>query len=207
MTTRNAHSGRGAGPASLGLALALALAVLAFSPSPGPDPSGVWESDGGSLSLLLAGDDLAFSYTAVFGPAAHICEGMGLARRAPDGSFIYRDAQGSAVFLAAGGEVRLQPGQGVIAFCGANWPGGVFPGSGFKPAATRRVKSERAYFHAVGPLPPRPRTSYVIAGDAVETVPLQEPSAAKEWVLARYRGPRSVTMGLLRRSDLDPESR
>jgi hypothetical protein len=181
-------------------------AAFVSAQGPGPDPSGVWESGIGSLSLMLAGNELAFSYTAVFGPTAHICEGTGIARRVADGSFVYQDDQGSVIFLVTEDEIRLQPGDGIIGFCGANWPGDAFKRDKFKPAASCRVTAARAYFHAVGPIPPLQGRAYVISGDLVETIPLQE-TLAKDWVLARFKGPKSITAGCLRRTDLSCEKK
>ncbi len=190
-------------PSALGIILGLAL--IASAQAQGPDPSGVWESGIGSLSLMLAGDKLAFSYTSVFGPAAHICEGTGIARLSADGSYVYKDEQGSVIFLVTEDEIRLQPGEGIIGFCGANWPGDVFRREKFKPAGICKVKTDKAHFSAVGPMPPAPGKAYVIAGDVVEIVSLHE-TLAKDWVLARYKGAKATTLGGLRRTELDCEN-
>jgi hypothetical protein len=178
------------------------LHMAASLPVPATDPSGVWESAQGSLSLMLAGEELAFSYTAVFGAAAHICEGAGMAKLAKDGSYVYRDSQGSVVFLVTADEIRLQPGEGIASFCGANWPGDKFVRDKFKAVRSRRVTSPRAYLHTVGPLPPAQGRAFVSAGHTVETVPVQD-TQGKDWVLARYKGPKNVTAGFLRSADLD----
>ena len=51
------------------------------------DPSGGWNNENGSLSLMLSGDELSFSYSSVFGPAVHICDGAGVAYRAGETNF------------------------------------------------------------------------------------------------------------------------
>lgn len=190
-------------PAAIGIILGLSMIAQAQARS--PDPSGVWESEIGSLSLMLAGDKLAFSYASVFGPAAHICEGTGIARRTADDSFVYKDEQGSVIFLVTEDEIRLQPGDGIIGFCGANWPGDAFRREKFKPVGTCKVKADKARFSPVGPMPPAPGKAYVIAGDAVEIASLHE-TLGKDWVLARYKGAKSTTLGCLRRADLDCEN-
>lgn len=184
------------------IAFAAGLYISASLPIPATDPSGVWESEQGSLSLMLAGEDLAFSYTAVFGAAAHICEGAGVAKLAADGSYIFRDNQGSVVFLVTADEIRLQPGDGVASFCGANWPGDRFKRDKFKPARTCRVTAARACFFNVGVMPPPQSRAYVIVGDMVETVPVQD-TQGKDWVLARFKGAGNVTAGFLRLADLN----
>ncbi|HSM51209.1 MAG TPA: hypothetical protein VLA75_07410, partial [Thermoanaerobaculia bacterium] len=45
----------------------------------GFDPTGVWYGQHGPLALMRAGDTLSFSYSAVFGATAHICDGIGVA--------------------------------------------------------------------------------------------------------------------------------
>jgi hypothetical protein len=189
--------------AAIGIVLSFAVTAAPTSPqSPHSDPSGIWESSQGTLSLMLAGDDLAFSYTAVFGATAHICEGAGLAKRSADGRFVYKDAQGSVVFLIGTDDVRLQPGDGVASFCGANWPGDAFPNAKFRMPSPCQVTAARADFHTVGPLPPPRNRAYVISGDTVDTVPVQHTEGG-DWVLARFKGPKAATVGFLRRADLN----
>jgi hypothetical protein len=188
---------------AVGIALTLAITAAPSSPQfPLPDPSGVWESQQGTLSLMLAGDDLAFSYTAVFGATAHICEGAGIAKRTAAGRFLYKDSQGSVVFLVGADDVRLQAGDGIASFCGANWPGDAFTNAKFLAPSPCRVTAARAYFHSLGPMPPPQNRAYVVSGDTVDTVPVQQTESG-DWVLARFNGPKNATAGFLRRSDLD----
>lgn len=189
----------------------LFLAVLLFTArvrldslasNPGPaDPSGLWKGPQGDLSLMLAGETLAFSYVSVFGPAAHICEGGGVAKRVGDGRYEFRDDQGTVAFLIGPDAVRLEPADGIASFCGANWPGETFVRDGYKPPRSCVVSEARAYFHAPGPLPPSRCRAYVVSGDPVEIAPIGQ-SGEAGWVLARFKGPRGVTAGLLRAADL-----
>lgn len=189
------------------LILALAAAGLALAetdppavPPPAPDPSGRWSSETGELTLALAGDALSFTYTAVFGPSAHICDGAGVAGLVTDGRYEHVDEQGTIAFLVTAGGVRMETAGGIASFCGANWPGDAFGRDKFQPLAPCRVTAEKSHFHVVGPLPPERRRGFVIRGDAVAVAPALH--AGGEWVLARFKGARGATVGLLRKQDL-----
>jgi hypothetical protein len=189
------------------LTVALAAAGLALAgtdepagPPPAVDPSGRWASATGELTLALAGDALSFTYTAVFGPSAHICDGAGVAGLVTDGRYEYVDEQGTLAFLVTAGGVRMETVSGIASFCGAHWPGDAFGRDKFQPLAPCRVAAEKSYFHVVGPLPPERRRGYVLQGDAVATAPALH--AGSEWVLARFKGARGATVGLLRKKDL-----
>lgn len=180
--------------------LALAETEPPAVPPPAPDPSGRWASETGELTLALAGDALSFTYTAVFGPSAHICDGAGVAGLVTDGRYEYVDEQGTIVFLITADGVRMETASGIASFCGANWPGDAFGRDKFQPLAPCRVAAEKTHFHVVGPLPPERRRGFVIRGDAVAAAPALH--AGGEWVLARFKGARGVTVGLLRKQDL-----
>jgi len=165
------------------------------------DPSGSWKGKDGDLALIVAGDELAFSYLSVFGPSAHICEGGGMARRVTASRFEYRDDQGAVAFLVTEGGLRMETVEGVPSFCGANWPGESFPRDGYRPPRKCQVAAARAIFHAPGPLPPSTGRSYVVEGDVVDVVPLPQGEGGS-WLLSRFKGPKKATAGLLRRSDL-----
>jgi len=189
------------------LILALAAAGLALAeteppavPPPAPDPSGRWTSETGELTLVLAGDALSFTYTAVFGPSAHICDGAGVAGLVTGGRYEHVDEQGTIAFLISAAGVRMETADGIISFCGADWPGDTFNRDKFQPLAPCRVTAEKAFFHIVGPLPPERRRGFVIRGDAVAVAPALH--AGGEWVLARFTGARGTTAGLLRKQDL-----
>jgi hypothetical protein len=165
------------------------------------DPSGVWQSQTGELSLMLSGDALSFSYSAVFGAAAHLCDGAGVAGLAGENEYHYADEQGTVAFVVTARGVSLRPVQGVPSFCGANWPGEEFGRESFKAVELRQVKVPQAHFYEVGGLPPRQRPAYVIRGDRLEVVPVQG-EGRNTWVLARFRGNRGVTAGLLKNAAL-----
>ncbi|MFH0782389.1 MAG: hypothetical protein V2B20_10630, partial [Pseudomonadota bacterium] len=117
--------------------LSLQYTVTVASPQSddrGFDPSGVWMGLHGTLTLMRAGDTLSFSYSAVFGSTAHICDGIGVAGFIGNGRWEYIDEQGSVIFTTRNGEVTMSPGQGIASFCGSNWPGDSFGEDGWKPA-------------------------------------------------------------------------
>ena len=97
------------------------------------DPSGQWQGLHGVLSLMLAGDTLSFSYSAVFGATAHLCDGVGVAGLVADGEYHYVDAQGTVAFSITTQGVKMRTVQGIASFCGANWPGDEFTRPGYKP--------------------------------------------------------------------------
>lgn len=190
--------------ASLVAAVVIAVSgSLAAAQAPvAADPSGVWRSPIGELSLLLAGDALSFSYSAVFGATAHICDGAGVAGLVTGNRYEVVDEQGTIAFVVGDREVRMETVTGIPSFCGANWPGDTLAREGSPGLATCRVTVARSHFHVVGTTPPERRRGYVIAGDRVEVVPLQH-QGNEGWVLARFRGARGATVGLLREADLD----
>lgn len=170
------------------------------------DPSGAWNSQIGSLSLMLTGNALSFSYSSVFGPYAHICDGIGIAGLVTNEKAIryeYVDESGNTVaFLITKDAIRMEPVSGTVPFCGAGWSGDRFTRDGYHPVERCKVTAKRAYFHGVGPLPPEKRYGYVIAGDAVEVLPLKN-EGGEAFVLARFTGSQGTTVGLLKRRDLD----
>jgi hypothetical protein len=166
------------------------------------DPSGQWQGRHGVLSLMLAGDTLSFAYSAVFGATAHLCDGVGVAGLVADGEYHYVDGQGTVAFSVTEQGVKMRPVQGVASFCGANWPGDEFTRSGYKPVTRCRVAVRQAYFHVVMRAPPLPRRAYVIQGDRVDTVPACF-AGGDSWVLARFRGSKAATAGLLKQDALN----
>lgn len=166
------------------------------------DPSGVWRSSIGELSLLLAGDALSFSYSAVFGATAHICDGAGVAGLVAGNRYEFPDDQGTVTFVIGDREVRMDTTSGIVSSCGAGWPGDTLVRVGSPILRSCRVKVARSQFHIVGTIPPEPRKGYVVSDDRVEVVPLQN-QGEEGWVLGRFRGARGATVGLLRESDLD----
>ena len=183
------------------LILALMLTLMVF-PRPVPaqdfhtiDPSGVWKSADGDLTLMLTGDALSFTYSSVFGASAHICDGAGVAGLVSDGEYHQVDEQGTVAFTITENEVRMTVVDGIASFCGADWPGEVFTRQGYAPPITCRVSAAKSFFYVVMPSPPDQRSAYLVAGDTVEIVPALHEGAG-DYVLARFKGSRAVTVGL-----------
>ncbi len=168
----------------------------------GFDPSGVWMGLHGPLALMRAGDTLSFSYSAVFGATAHMCDGIGVAGFVGDGRWEYRDDQGTVVFTTKNGTVTMQVVDGIASFCGANWPGETFSSDSWKPAYRCRVTVPKAHFFVVGTLPSDQRPGYVLQGDWVEAIDLVNESSAA-WLLVRFVGKGRTTAGLLERDALE----
>ena len=189
------------------LTLTLMLTLMTF-PRPAPaqeihtiDPSGVWKSADGDLTLMLTGDALSFTYSSVFGPSAHICDGAGVAGLVSDGEYHQVDDQGTVSFLITENEVRMQVVDGIPSFCGAGWPGEVFTRAGYSPPETCRVSAPKSFFYVVMPSLPDRRSAYLLEGDMVETVPARHEGGG-DFVLARFKGPRTVTVGLFEKKAL-----
>ena len=166
------------------------------------DPSGVWTNETGTLSVMLTGDALSFSYQSVFGATAHICDGIGVAGFAGDGKWEYVDEQGTVTFTTKGGQVTMQTTKGIASFCGANWPGDTFEKDGWKPAFRCKVIEPKAQFLIVGALPPAPRKGFVVKGDWVEAIGLVN-EGSPAWLLTRFVGKKQTTAGLLERDALE----
>jgi len=182
-----------------------ALGVAAATVAPddrGFDPSGVWMGQHGPLALMRAGDTLSFSYSAVFGATAHLCDGIGVAGFVGDATWEYVDGQGKVTFTTKDGKVTMRASDGIASFCGANWPGETFGADSWKPTFRCQVIAPRAHFFAVGVLPSDQRPGYVVQGDWVEVIGLVNESSAA-WLLARFVGKERTTAGLLERDALE----
>jgi hypothetical protein len=195
------------------LVLLILFAVLSAAPASaqakgvvpddrGFDPTGVWYGQHGPLALMRAGDTLSFSYSAVFGATAHICDGIGVAGFVGDGKWEYSDEQGTVTFTTRDGKVTMQTTAGIASFCGANWPGETFSGDSWKPAFRCQVTAPKAHFFVVGLLPSAQRQGFVVKGDWVEAIGLVNESSAA-WLLVRFVGKTSTTAGLLERDAIE----
>ena len=167
----------------------------------GFDPTGVWYGQHGPLALMRAGDTLTFSYSGVFGATAHICDGIGVAGFAGDGTWEYADEQGTVTFTTKGGKVTMQTTNGIASFCGANWPGDTFTKDGWKPAFNCTVVAPKAHLLTAAPSPEQ-RKGYVVKGNVVEAVGLVN-EGTPGWLLVRYVGKKQTTAGLLERDALE----
>jgi len=168
----------------------------------GFDPTGTWYGQHGPLVLMRAGDTLSFSYSAVFGATAHMCDGIGVAGFVGDGKWEYVDEQGTVTFTTRDGKVTMQTTAGIASFCGANWPGDTFSSDSWKPAYRCQVIEPKAHFFIVGTLPSAQRQGFVVKGDWVEAVGLVNESSAA-WLLVRFVGKTRITAGLLERDALE----
>jgi hypothetical protein len=166
------------------------------------DPSGNWQGLHGNLTLMLSGDALSFTYYAVFGATAHICDGAGVAGLEKNGEYRYVDEQGTVAFFIRQNRIQMRTVKGIASFCGANWAGDDFTRKGYKPPIICTVASPKAYFYVVQQNPPTRRKAYVIKGDRLEVVPAGY-EGGNNWYLARFKGPKAVTVGLLIESDLN----
>jgi hypothetical protein len=203
MSSPRLKKGNRRGVAALLMVLSLGLTTPAHSrPVKAFDPSGQWQGLHGVLSLMLNGDALSFSYSAVFGATAHLCDGVGVAGRAADGEYRYADDQGTVAFTVTGQGVQMRTVSGIASFCGANWPGDEFTRQGYKPVQPCTVSDPKAYFHEVMRAPPTRRQAYVLKGDRLEVVPACF-AGGDAWVMARFQGSRGATVGLLKKEALD----
>jgi hypothetical protein len=186
----------------LSAAAVLAQAKGAVPDDRGFDPTGVWYGQHGPLALMRAGDTLSFSYSAVFGATAHMCDGIGVAGFVGDGKWEYSDDQGTVTFTTRDGKVTMHTSAGIASFCGANWPGETFTSDSWKPAFRCQVTVPKAHFFVVGLLPSAQRQGFVVKGDWVEAIGLVNESSAA-WLLVRFVGKTSSTAGLLERDALE----
>ncbi len=189
------------------LILMYARGVAAATPGAAPDdrgfdPTGTWMGLHGPLALMRAGDTLSFSYSAVFGATAHMCDGIGVAGFVGDATWEYADSQGKVTFTTRDNVVTMRTTSGIASFCGANWPGETFGRDSFKPPTWCRVTVPKAHFFTVGALPSDRRPGFVVQGDWVETIGLVNESSAA-WLLARFVGKDRTTAGLLERDALE----
>lgn len=165
------------------------------------DPSGGWRSRMGVLSLMLSGDTLSFSYSSLFAEAAHICDAAGVAGLVGRNEYHYVDEQGTVAFIVSRDAVELKLVSGIASFCGADWPGETFILEGYEALEIREVDVDRTGFHVVMPAPPTKRKAYVVRGDRLETAPCRH-EGADTYVLARYRGKKGSTVGLIEEAAL-----
>jgi hypothetical protein len=166
------------------------------------DPTGQWKGRHGVVSLMLTGDALSFCYAAVFGATAHLCDGVGVAGLVADGEYHYVDEQGTVAFMVSEQGVKMRTVKGIASFCGANWPGDEFTKQGFEAVTRCTVSDQKAHFYVVMRTPPLKRQAYVLKGDRVEVVPACF-DGGDAWVLARFRGAKATTVGLLQKNALE----
>lgn len=165
------------------------------------DPSGHWEGQHGPLAVMYANNCLYFSYSAVFGETAHMCDGVGVATLVDDNLYHYKDEQGIVAFIITKQGVHMNTINGVAPFCGSGWPGDKFTQENFRPVQLCQIAVSKTYFHTVILGTPEQQKAYLLEGDQVEVV-VESYNLGDEWVLARFQGPNTTTVGLLKKDDL-----
>ncbi|SET36053.1 hypothetical protein [Stigmatella erecta] len=186
--------------AGIGLMVVWAATAVA---QPAEDVSGVYRKDGGELVILQGAKETLLHYGAGFpqGQSVGTCEcPLVLQRKASATRWDLKSTDSGDTWT-----LRLEPGQWVLedgspACCGAGWPGSdTFPRKQVTPLQRCKVTAPRAYFHGVDANNTQ-RKGFVVAGDEVQAyVSALEP----DLVPARFVGPKSTTVGLLRREQLD----
>jgi hypothetical protein len=187
--------------AGLGLALGL-WAAMAMAQTT-QDVSGTYRKEGGELVILQGDKETLLYYGAGFphGQSVGTCEcPLVLHDKASATRWNLKSTDSSDTWT-----LRLESGQLVLedgspACCGAGWPGSdSFPRKQVAPLQRCQVTAPRAHFHGVDANNTQ-RKVFVVAGDAVQVyVSALEP----DLVPARFVGPKSTTVGLLRREQLD----
>ena len=170
---------------------------------PAGEVSGVYKKDGGELAFLQGDNETLLYYGAGFpqGESVGTCE-CALVLQKKDSatrwSLKSAESEDRWVLSLEPSKLSLTTVSGGPECCGAGWGGDVFPRKGITPVPTCKVKAQRAYFHDSNEKNTQ-RKAFVVAGDTVQAfVPAVEP----DFVPARFAAKR-VTVGLLRREDLD----
>lgn len=186
---------------ALGLTMVAWAAVAAAQPA--GDVTGVYRKDGGELAVLQGDKETLLHYSAGFpqGQSVGTCEcPLALQRKESATRWALKstDAADTWTLRLESGELVLEDGS--PGCCGAGWPGrDVFARKAMTPLKGCKVKAPRAYFHDSDEKNTQ-RKAFVVTGDAVQVyVPSPEP----DLVPARFVGPKSATVGLLRRDQLD----
>ncbi|QRN96831.1 hypothetical protein JRI60_48970 [Archangium violaceum] len=187
--------------AVLGLTVVVWAAVAVAQPA--EDMTGVYRKDGGELVVLQSDKETLLYYGAGFpqGQSVGTCEcPLMLQRKESATRWSLKSTDADDTWT-----LRLEPGQLVLEdgspeCCGAGWPGrDTFPRKAATPPQSCKVTAPRAYFHGSDASNTQ-RKAFVVAGDTVQVyVPPIEP----DLVPARFVGPKSSTVGLLRRDQLD----
>ena len=160
------------------------------------DPSGTWSGELGSLSLMHDAGRLSFSYLAVFGPTAHVCEGAGVAGLVGPDRYEHVDGQGTVALVVEARQVRLELVDGIASFCGAGWSGDRFAIESWEPPLPCEVAAEATRFRVVDVVDPELRPARALRGERVEAVAVQHPTEP-ELLLARRAAGDATVVGLL----------
>lgn len=179
------------------MALAAKLGVAAGPAAPASantgDLTGRYDVDGGTLSILQNGDELWLGYDVIFGRSEHICACVARARRGESGRWqMNGDLVGE--IDASSAEIAISS-QAEPECCGANWGGVGTIRSRPAPLERCAVKAPKLVFHTADE---RPTKAYVVAGDKVDAIELADLDS--KYVVARYTGKKTITVGLLEQS-------
>jgi hypothetical protein len=160
------------------------------------DVSGAYDNGDGTLVVLEGdGTDVLVEYSAVFGQAMHTCGCADVASRDPGGAWAF----GGITMRVSGGKLELE-GE-FPECCGANWPGDSFDVATRNAPTPCKVTAKKSKFVPPDQLfdddPTAGKLPYVVAGDAVDTLPHDD-----HYVMARFRGAKT-TVGYLAATDLD----
>jgi hypothetical protein len=188
--------------AVLGLMLAWAGAATAQAPE---EFSVVYQNDGGELAILGGANETRVHYAGSFpqGQSVGTCDCRLVLQKADASQWTLKDTESDGTLT-----LRMEPRQVTLSggspeCCGAGWPGDVFLKPRLKSLTACTVKAPRAYFHDSDAQHTQ-RKAYVVAGDSVQAY---VPSAGEEFLPARFAGPKGATVGLLRREQLDCQTK
>jgi hypothetical protein len=158
------------------------------------DPSGTLGED---LHLMFGKDEVWVSYRALFHNDQRSCTCLVHARERGPGRFQFDDDAEFAGVLTRDDNAITIKLTSPPTCCGAGWPGGLPDGeTPDRPPARCTVQRSRSYFVDAG----ETKTgAYVERGDAVDSVPA---SGHPKLVLARFKGKKKWTLGLLPKADL-----
>jgi hypothetical protein len=158
------------------------------------DLSGTLDED---LHLMFGKREVWVSYHALFHDDERSCTCLVHGRERGHGRFQFDDDAGFAGVLTRDDNgIRIKLTSPPMC-CGAGWPGGLPDGERpDQPPARCTVQRARSYFLDAGDA----RTgAYVERGDVVDWVPA---SGHPKLVLARFKGKKQWTLGLLPKADL-----
>jgi hypothetical protein len=158
------------------------------------DPSGTFDED---VHVMLGRTEAWVSYHALFHNDERSCTCLAHAHELAPGRFQFDDDAGFAGTLTRDDDAISIKLTSPPACCGAGWPGSLPVGARpERPPARCKVQRARSYFlDAEG----AKLGAYVERGDVVESVPA---SGRPKLVLARFKGRKQWTLGLLPKADL-----
>lgn len=167
------------------------------------DLTGIYKARGGELAVLQAENDTLVYYSGAFpqGQSMGTCECLlALQKKKSPTEWALQggDPQDAWTLTVAPKKLELNSNQPNC--CGAGFPGsGSISRSAVKPPQTCKVKAAKAYFYAADANNTQ-RKTFVVSGDSVEAY---VPGVDADYVLARFKGPKKASVGLLRTNEVD----